>query len=208
VPIEQPLPREERLATPQGDPTIDDDPDLSLFASGLLERSRPGPRTHSVARGPDLSSQRRARIARLARYATTSVVAFGVSEVALLVLYGSGTVNATLAALIANLVGTVPSYLMSRYWIWSEAARNRVGRQMVLYWALSIACIAGTSLSTGAIASLVPAGHRFHLAIAGIGFLAVSVIFWLAKFVIYQRFIFPVAGNEMTGAKSPGTATP
>jgi len=137
-------------------------------------------------------TSRRARIVRLARYGTTSVLAFGISEATLLVLYGSGAVGATVAAFIANVVATVPSYLLSRYWIWKEAPRSRVGRQIVLYWATSIACIAGTSLATGAIARLAPAGHPFHLAVAGFGFLVVSVAFWLTKFVIYQRLIYPL----------------
>ena len=145
---------------------------------------------------PGSVPERRAQMGRLVRYAVTSLVAFGVSEATLLILYGSGVLDATVAALTANLVGTVPSYFMSRYWIWRDATRTRVGRQLVLYWSTSIACIAGTSFATGAIANLVPAGHRFHLAIVGIGFLAVSVTFWLAKFVIYQRLIFPVPKGE------------
>ena len=85
---------------------------------------------------------------------------------------------------------------MSRYWIWKEAPRTRVGRQVVLYWMTSIACIAGTSLATGAVANLVPPGHPFHLVVVGAGFLVVSVLFWVAKFVIYQVVIFPVAKTE------------
>ena len=60
---------------------------------------------------------RRAEIARLARYAATSGVAFAVSEATLLILYGLDLATATIAALIASLAGTVPSYLLSRYWI-------------------------------------------------------------------------------------------
>jgi len=52
----------------------------------------------------------------------------------LLVLYGSGTVNPIVDAFLANLAGTVPSYLLSHFWIWREASRTRVGRQVVLYW--------------------------------------------------------------------------
>jgi putative flippase GtrA len=120
------------------------------------------------------------------------VLAFGISEATLLVLYGSGAVGATMAALIANVVATVPSYLLSRYWIWKEATRTRVGRQIVLYWATSVACIAGTSVATGAIARLAPVGNPWHLAVVGLGFLIVSVVFWLTKFIIYQRVIFPL----------------
>jgi putative flippase GtrA len=154
-------------------------------------------------------SKRRVQIVRLARYSASSIVAFGVSEGVLLLLYGTGVLGATAAALVANLVGTLPSYLMSRYWIWKEAPRTRVGRQVVMYWATSFACIAGTSLATGAIANLAPPGHPFHLAIVGVGFLLVSVVFWVAKFVIYQRVIFPVSpstGNIEVAAPEAGTA--
>lgn len=144
----------------------------------------------------------RAAIARLARYGTTSVVAFAISEITLLALYGSKTTGATVAAVVANLVGTVPSYLMSRYWIWNDAPRTRAGRQVVMYWTTSIICIAGTSLATGAIASLVPAGHRFHLMVAGAGFLVVNIVFWLAKFAVYQHIIFPV--HESSRGASAG----
>lgn len=132
------------------------------------------------------------QIFRLVRYATTSVVAFGVSEAVLVVLYGHAVVNATVAALIANLVGTVPSYLMSRYWIWHDASRSRVGRQVALYWTTSAVTIVLTSLGTGAVASLAPAGHRYHLLVAVAGFTAVNLAFWVAKFVLYQRVVFLV----------------
>jgi putative flippase GtrA len=135
----------------------------------------------------------RAGVARLARYAATSGVAFAVSEATLLILYGFNLTTATVAALIASLAGTIPSYLLSRYWIWREAARERVLRQVILYWIVSISCIALTSLLTGALASLAPAGHPFHLLVVAIGYPIVMLTFWLIKFVIYQRIIFPNA---------------
>ena len=133
----------------------------------------------------------RAGIARLARYAATSGVAFGVSEATLLILYGLNLTTATVAALIASLAGTVPSYLLSRYWIWRDAARERVLRQVILYWATSITCITLTSLLTGALASLAPAGHPYHLTVVAIGFPVVALTFWLIKYFLYQRVIFP-----------------
>lgn len=143
------------------------------------------------------------------RYGTTSVVAFAISEVTLLALYGSKTTGATVAAVVANLVGTVPSYLMSRYWIWNDAPRARAGRQVAMYWATSIICIAGTSLATGAIASLVPAGQRFHLVVAGVGFLVVNIVFWLAKFAVYQHVIFPVQKPrlDVSSARAPAAGS-
>ena len=153
--------------------------------------------SRSAVGEPRQEPARRIAIPRLARYGATSVVAFVISEIMLLVLYGSTTTGATVAAVVANLVGTVPSYLMSRYSIWDDARRARVGRQVAMCWATSIICIAGTSLTTGAIASLVPPGHRFHLVVAGVGLLAVNIVFWLAKFAVYQHIIFPVYKPRM-----------
>jgi putative flippase GtrA len=141
----------------------------------------------------ELWRDRHDQVALLARYATTSVVAFGVSEVTLLFLYGRGVAGATISALIANLVGTVPSYFMSRYWIWKHADRRRAGRQVVLYWTTSVVFIALTSLATGAIARLAPAGHPMHLEVVAVGFPAVTILFWVAKLFVYQRVIFRTA---------------
>jgi putative flippase GtrA len=152
-----------------------------------------GLRGHRLARlAQQARLSRYARYTRLARYASTSVVAFGVSEATLLVLYGTGTANPTVAATLANLVGTVPSYLMSRYWIWKDAPRSRLGRQMVLYWAVSIVCMLLIGLATGAVAKLSPTGHPFHLELVALGFLVVNAVFWLAKYLLYQRVIFSV----------------
>jgi putative flippase GtrA len=133
----------------------------------------------------------RAGIARLARYAATSGIAFVVSETTLLLLYGLNLTSATVAALMANLAGTVPSYLLSRYWIWKDAARESVLRQVILYWTVSIICIAMSSLLTGALARLAPSGHPLHLMVVAIGFPVVTFALWLIKYVIYQRVIFP-----------------
>ena len=44
---------------------------------------------------------------------------------------------------------------------------------------------------TGALASLAPAGHPFHLLVVAIGYPIVMLTFWLIKFILYQRIIFP-----------------
>jgi len=144
----------------------------------------------AVPRLRALWRDRHDKIALLARYATTSVVAFGVSEVTLLVLYGRSVAGATVCTLIANIAGTIPSYFMSRYWIWKDADRSRAGRQAVLYWTTSAIFIALTSLSTGGIAKLAPAGHQMHLEVVAVAFPAVTVFFWVAKLVVYQKIIF------------------
>jgi putative flippase GtrA len=146
---------------------------------------------------PEVSTKRPSPVARLKnharrlfRYTATSGISLGISEVCLLALYSSRTFGATTSALLATLAGTVPSYLLSRYWIWSEANRKRVGRQVVLYWATSFAAMAITSFGPGVITHAAPGDHRTHVIFAGAAFLALNVVLWVTKYVVYQKIIF------------------
>ena len=130
----------------------------------------------------------RHHITRLFRYTATSGIALGVSEIVLIALFWSKTSNATVSAMIATLAGTVPSYLLSRYWIWAKASRTRVGRQVVLYWLTSLLAMAITSVATGLITTLAPKHH--HVLFASSGFLFMNIVLWLTKYVIYQKVIF------------------
>ena len=143
----------------------------------------------------------RRHAAKLARYAGTSVVAFGVSETTLLVLYGSGILNPTVDAFLANLAGTVPSYFLSRFWIWREASRTRVGRQVVLYWLTSLLCMVVTSLTAGGLAEIAPDGRAVHLVVVGVGFFVVGFVLWVAKFLVYEHVIFSSLGAS---TRQPG----
>jgi len=144
----------------------------------------------------------RAHKSRLVRYSATSVVALAVSETTLLALYATGTLNATSDGFIANLAGTFPSYLMSRYWIWKDSERQRVGRQVVMYWMISLASMMLTSFATGGIARIAPDGRVLRLFIVGSGFFIASFILWVAKYLVYQRLIFVVPRPEQHGDQS------
>jgi putative flippase GtrA len=131
----------------------------------------------------------RRSLAKLIRYGATSAIALGISEVALLIAAALG-VTATLAAVIGNLAGIVPSYVMSRYWIWPEASRERGGRQVIQYWMTSLVSLTITSLVTGGISAAAPSSGVDHLVVVGGGFLAINFLCWIGKYVVYQRLIF------------------
>jgi len=147
-----------------------------------------GARASGRARlGPALD---RARSARWLRYLLTSGLSTGISEIALVALYALGITGATTAAVLATLVGTVPSYLISRYWIWPEADRRGVGRQMTLYWLTTGVSLVISSLATGAAAAHAPAGRELHVVVASIAYIGTYLILWIAKYVVYQRLVF------------------
>lgn len=146
------------------------------------------PITRLLARIPDPM--------KLVRYGATSCLALGISEVTLLVLYANG-LGATAAAFLANLAGTVPSYLLSRYWIWPGADRRRAGRQVLAYWILSIISMTISSFATGAVSAHAPRERVVHLTVLASGYLIISLIMWVAKYLVYETAIFrPATAQE------------
>jgi putative flippase GtrA len=131
------------------------------------------------------------------RYGVTSVVSTLVSEATLLLVYGSGLLTASVAAVVASLVGTVPAYAMSRYWIWPEADRRRPLRQAVAYWAIAIASLAVASAATGWAAAHAPVGHIAHLVVVGTADLVVYGVLWVVKFLLYQTFLFKTGSRAV-----------
>ncbi len=135
-------------------------------------------------------------VRKLVRYTATSVVSLGVSELALIVVDAETSLGATLSVLIANLAGAIPSYLLSRYWIWPEADRRRPARQAFLYWVTSILSWAISTVATGAIADADHAHHLLKLVLLGTVFILVNLALWVAKYVAYQTVIFRAAPSE------------
>src|SRR5262249_33117897 len=63
---------------------------------------------------------------RLARFTVASAVATGISQLVLLTVYWVGWSDATVASTLAFLVGSVPHFLMVRYWAWRDTDPGRL----------------------------------------------------------------------------------
>lgn len=130
---------------------------------------------------------------RLFRYAATSVICLGISEAVVLYLQDATPLGPISAALCANVAGGIPSYFLSRYWIWPDADRRRVGRQLVLYWVISFASMGLSSFTYGVVADHVPRERIVHIVLLGIAYLVISLVLWVAKYLSYRSFAFPKA---------------
>lgn len=134
---------------------------------------------------------------RIGRYFVTSGLATVLSEAALLACYASGALGATSAAVVANLAGAIPSYLLSRYWIWPEADRAHVGRQVGLYWMTSLVSTVVSTATTGFAGYLLRGMPDSTLrdGLVGLTYVGTYGLLWLAKFVVYQRVVFRGTAN-------------
>lgn len=159
----------------------------------------PGAATYAAAPGREstrrtllyrLSLARSPRARRWWRYGVTSAAATLISETALLALYGDRLLGATAAAVVATAMGSVPSYLLSRYWIWPDANRKRAERQVLGYWTIAFASLAASSVGTSVAASHAPAGHLAHLLVVGIAYVGMYGALWIVKFFLYQSTLF------------------
>lgn len=153
---------------------------IARFPAGAFRRERRA--------APAAWTARRAR--RWWRYGVTSVVATVASEATLLLIFGFHLMAASWAAVVASLAGTIPSYAMSRYWIWPEADRRRPGRQAIAYWVVALVSLGVSSLVTGLAAAMGPTTGAARLWVVGLAYVGTYGGLWILKFVVYQTFLF------------------
>lgn len=132
----------------------------------------------------------RGRLRRIVRYASTSVISTIISETVLLSLFANHVLGAISSALLATVAGTLPSYFLSRYWIWPEADRKRPARQVTAYWVISFVALAVSSGATGIAARLAPHHGATRDIVVGTVYLGTYGLLWLGRFIVYQRFVF------------------
>jgi putative flippase GtrA len=123
---------------------------------------------------------------RLARYSVASAIATGISQVVLLAVYGWTTLDATTASTIAFLAGSVPHFVLVRYWAWPP---GKLRAQLTTYLTVTLvgglASIALTTAAEKLVLPLLPSGWQ-PLALT-VSYLAASGPVFLAKFAVFDR---------------------
>jgi putative flippase GtrA len=154
-------------------------------------------------------------LGRMTRCLSVSVLTTLLSLVTLAVLIGWWGMTSWVANVLATAVGTVPSYVLNRRWVWGRHGSGDVWREVVPFWALSFS---GLVLSTAAVATadawasslgLVGPTRTAVLLLANVGSFAVL---WVGQFLMLDRVLFgptrrgsghrrldrlPVAGGEV-----------
>jgi putative flippase GtrA len=136
-----------------------------------------------------------------------SVVSTTSSLVVLGLLVGVFRYSATLSNVAAIAVGTVPSFELNRRWVWSQAGRRSLLRQVLPFSLLSFAGLVLSTISvhvvSGATASASRVRHTFAVEMANFGSYAVL---WLAQFVLCDRLLFQRRRVKTTSRKQDAMA--
>ncbi len=129
--------------------------------------------------------------ARFTKYALGSVVAFVVGNIVFMGFYVANTSTTTCS--VAGFIGAaIPNWVLNRRWAWQQEGRPPA-RQIVGYIGVSIVVLVTTSLVTGWTNSQVHSIGRHHglrLLIVTGSYVVVTIVFFFAKFAIYDYWIF------------------
>lgn len=112
-----------------------------------------------------------------------------------ILLYGAQVVL-NLEPVVANIfsvsLGTIPAYLLSRYWVWNKRGKNHWMREVLPFWVLALI---GFALSTGAVWFVDSRWDPSPIMINLTSLAAFGVV-WVAKFFILDRYLFKAAPLE------------
>ncbi len=128
---------------------------------------------------------------RLTKYALGSVVAFVSGNIVFMAFYVAGA--STTACSVAGFVSAaIPNWILNRRWAWQRQGRPPA-RQVIGYIGVSMVVLVTTSAVTGwtnARVQSIPPHEGLRLLIVTASYVAVTVVLFFAKFVIYEYWVF------------------
>lgn len=141
--------------------------------------------SHPVARHP--------LVRRITGYSAGSVVAVAISEIAFTTSLGWGHVGTTIASAIGFVGGAVPNYILNRRWAWRDRRGRNRRSEVTLYMVVALATFLVSAVATHLAkveAEHLTSDRTWLVVLAAAAFLAVSAVFFVVKFVIYETVVF------------------
>lgn len=145
---------------------------------------------------------------RLTGYGASSLIAAPLGEAAFAATYGWAHAGTTWASAAGFVVAAGPNYLLNRRWAWSDRRGRTRRSEAGLYLAVALASFAAAALGTHWAqdeARHVTADAGWRVLMVATAYLAVAAIFFVAKFVCFELFVFK-AGPESATTSSPPPA--
>jgi putative flippase GtrA len=140
---------------------------------------------------------------RITGYSAGSVVAIVLSEAAFAATLGWGHAGTTVASAVGFIGGAVPNYILNRRWAWRDRRGRNRRTEVVLYMVVALATFLVSALVTHwaeAVARRLTSGGGLQVAFTAAAFLVVSGVFFVFKFVIYEKIVFKKAPETKAAA--------
>jgi putative flippase GtrA len=128
---------------------------------------------------------------KLGKYAGVSVISTVVSQLVLFLTFGVFRLMPAVAAnVVANVVATIPSYVLNRRWVWGKAGRSHMWKEVMPFWVLSFIGLAFSSFAVwvaDAVAKDIGLHHAGTTLLVNAANLASYGILWIVKFLVYEK---------------------
>ncbi|MGO9558163.1 MAG: GtrA family protein [Acidimicrobiales bacterium] len=132
-------------------------------------------------------------VRRITGYSAGSVVAIVISEACFAGAYGWAHSGTTIASAVGFVGGAVPNYVLNRRWAWQDRRGRDRRSELVMYMTVALATFVVSAVVThfaeGAARHLTT-DRSLQVALVTAAFLAVSAVFFVVKFVIYETLVF------------------
>jgi putative flippase GtrA len=147
-------------------------------------------------------STRSHNLGKILRYGTISVVSTVISLTGLFVFYRWIGLDPTWSNILATCIATVPYYYLNRIWVFKKSGRSHLTKEVLPFWTIAIVSLV---LSTLAVKF---AGSQVHSIssknVRGVILVAANFatygILWIAKFIVFNRFLFKTESDATTSS--------
>ncbi len=138
---------------------------------------------------------------KMVRYTMVSAVSALFSIILLTFIFGVLRLGSeVVCTLIANILAGIPNYFLNRKWVWKKGGKSHVWREVVPFWALSIAGIVFALFMATLAQHFSNTHHLQHLArtvlVVGANIAAFGIL-WVLKFLIFNRIFAEIADKEV-----------
>ena len=145
-------------------------------------------------------------LAKFLRYSMVSVVAVGISELVIFVCAWLFHLSGVASNALGAAASTPAAFELNRKWAWGKTGKSHMWREVVPFWALTVAGLAASTVTVDIADRLAKSNHVVGLdralAIMGASLFAWGVV-WVIKFVIFNRLVF-ANGHAEAGPHAGG----
>jgi putative flippase GtrA len=131
-------------------------------------------------------------LGKIVRYGTISVVSTAISLTGLFVFYRWIGLSPTWSNILATCIATVPYYYLNRMWVFKKSGRSHLTKEVLPFWTIAFVSLILSTLAVKFAGTQVHAiaSKNVRGAILVAANLATYGILWIAKFIVFNRYLF------------------
>jgi len=138
-----------------------------------------------------LTDDRLGRARKPVLYALVSLIAVVTGQTVLWTCSGLLGWDPVPSNITSVAVGSIPSYVLNRYWVWGKRGKNHFWKEVAPFWGMAVL---GLLLSTVAVA--VAAEWNDATIVLAAANLAAFGVIWVGKFFVLHHVLFKEHGDQ------------